>query len=245
MPRQWLLLLLLPAYLWVNVAAQSRYHYLYNSVRLSLADCFVEQNGSVLFCLMVLPVLLLALQWSLKNDLVPAIILRQKSRRAVWLRQIRKIGVWAIVVTVCFEGILGVCGMFFSTSWINWDSQTSVFFIQTQQTLTGVSLAQVAVSTGLCTAVLLFTTMALFVVCWWGFGSSPAAWLTVIAAISAALFIPWAGAIVGLVSLSFHSFLTGDWWLELLGPAALGTVWSIAGLAIATRKEFLHDGFAV
>ncbi len=242
-PRRWLLALLLILYLFLGLISQSHFHWTYSGVRLSLADCLVGQANSILFSLLVVPVTLLWLQWEIKNELLPVAVVRRKSRQAIWMRQVGKTGLWAVTLAVGFGVLTTALGLFFSTAPINWDSQTSAFFVQTQQTLE-IPFGCVAVITVVSVAVHLFVSMALFLLCWWHLRRSAVVWILYLAVTCAGLFLPYAGMLTGRIDLSYSSWLTNAWGPEWVGALIMGAVWTVAGLVLSAGKEFLHNGFS-
>jgi len=99
--------------------------------RLTLADYFVEVSGTLFGGIQLMIVNVFLLLHLFKNDFSILFVLKQKSKKLLWLKEAYKSVLFSLFSTIylllCTYGIGGLL----CTSYINWDRRRSIFFGET------------------------------------------------------------------------------------------------------------------
>jgi len=180
----WLLLVLLaiPAAAgWASAAISVRMRLMVNSLTVtSMADVLVDLR-SVTFGYVLLPLFLLFLQNTLKNDLNAPFVVRCRHRREIWHAQSVKVLFYSLLLAVFFTLWGLVLGVFFGDEPINWDSPFSAYYNATYTVNPDARLWQVVLAVFGSYALALLGAGLLFLLLWWAVDHPVVPWLGILA----------------------------------------------------------------
>ena len=147
----------------------------------SMADVLVNLRANRLpFGYVLVPLFMLFLQNTLKNDFDVAFVLRSRSRQAVWRTQAVKVLCYSLLLALYFT----VCGVLFgrllTPVLINWDSPFGAYYNATYSIDTVTTYWHVLPAFYVSSALTRAGTGLLFMVLWWAVGHPLAPWLAVL-----------------------------------------------------------------
>lgn len=147
----------------------------------SVADVLVDLRVGISFNYVLLPLFVLFLQNTLKNDLNVPFVVRCRQRREIWHAQSVKVLFYSLLLALFFT-LLGVLlGTFFTQVPINWDSPFSVYYNATYSVNTEARLWHVVLAAFGSYALALLGTGLLFLLLWWALDHPVVPWLAILA----------------------------------------------------------------
>lgn len=167
---------------WASTAISARMRLIANPmVTTSVADVLVNLRGGLSFDYMLLPLFVLFLQNTLKNDLNAPFVVRCRHRREIWHAQSVKVLFYSLLLALFFTlwGLL--LGTFFTESPINWDSPFSAYYTTTHSINAEARLWQVLLATFGSHALALLGAGLLFLLLWWAVDHPVVPWLAILA----------------------------------------------------------------
>ncbi|MDD4369590.1 MAG: hypothetical protein PHD56_00700 [Anaerostipes sp.] len=111
----------------------------------SLSDAMLFSMGSYCYGLSLVPFLLIAIVYALKNDFLNSRVLLYPSKRALWVMQEKKIFLISIFYITFFLLVVFSFGVLRHYVWFNWGEAESYYFVKNHDIFYG-DFAQVWVS---------------------------------------------------------------------------------------------------
>lgn len=216
--------------------------YIRSGLSYSMADHFVSNGSATLSIFTIIPAAVILYFYLIKNDFNSSFVIKQVSRKRIWLKQIYKAALFAISMTLYITLATYILGGLLSPEYINWNSKASIFFSANKTILTDVSISKVVISFILTYSikVLVMCSLALLIY-----------WLTNKKFISLIIII--ALGLLEVQSFNINIFYTiininYGLWIKPFGIIS-GIAYGIGlmliliclGILTAKRKEFLNE----
>lgn len=241
----WLLLalLVLPAAAgWASAAISVRMRLMANSLTVtSIADVLVNLRSGT-FGYVLLPLFLLFLQNTLKNDLNAPFVVRSRHRREIWHIQSVKVLFYSLLLAVFFTLWGLVLGVFFGDEPINWDSPFSAYYNAVHTANPDARLWQVLLAAFGSYALALLGAGLLFLLLWWAVDHPVVPWLGILAlqqvesaaAVGNGISVLFARTAIGYENWNGHTILPGF----AVAAVVCLLLYLLGRLLICKRKEF-------
>lgn len=113
-------------------------------IELSIADFFIIIT-SPSSATIIMPVTIIVFFFLIKNDFNFLFVLQEKSRKKIWLKQAYKAVLFSLFSTIYVFIITYFIGGFYSTSYVNWSIENSIFSHETKVVLLDITFLKVAV----------------------------------------------------------------------------------------------------
>ncbi|MEG2935093.1 MAG: hypothetical protein RR844_01235 [Clostridium sp.] len=234
-------IIIIPILLFLNFG-QSIQVYIRSGVSYSMADHFVRSVSGSISSLTIIPALVILFFFLTKNDFNSTFVIKQFSRKRLWLKQVYKAGLFALFMTIYITLISYLLGGLLSPEYINWSSKDSVFFSVNKVIAPDISILKVILTFSITylIKVLVMCILALLIY-----------WLTNKKFISLILIL--ALTLIEAQSFNIDIFYTVininyGLWIKPFGIISgiaygVGLMLILIGLGILTakRKEFLNE----
>ncbi|WP_071396580.1 hypothetical protein [Bacillus tuaregi] len=208
----------------------------------SLADCFVFVTDKFFFALLIVPMSVYLLQYLNKNDFNILFILRQKSRKILWTKHMFRTFIFSSLVTTYFTICTFIIGGFFSTSYINWNSISSIYYLANNKVTDNVSILNVLVMFLIFCILLLTILNMLFQLLQWITNGYLFGWLVILSIGIWDMFQRTYAVMYGKLTIS-HSIWerSGYMNISIMYGIFVGLVIFIIGIVAVKRKDFLNE----
>ncbi|WP_430830402.1 hypothetical protein [Clostridium ihumii] len=115
-----------------------------SNIQLSIAD-FLIAVTSARSATIILPVTIIVFFFIVKNDFNIFFVLQEKNRKKLWFKQIYKIVLFSVFITIYVSICTYFIGALYSTSYINWNKPNSIFNFENKGLLLKVSFLKVII----------------------------------------------------------------------------------------------------
>ncbi len=209
----------------------------------SVADCFVFLLDRFFAAFTLIPLSVFLLFQIFKNDFTVPFLLRQNSKSILWLKQIFKIIVSASLLVAYIALVAFLIASVYSTDYINWGSEQSLYYYINQASNDEAQLWQVIAMFFVMCTLLISIVNILFQFLYWLTNNRVVAWISI-------FFIAvWDNAqgsfFILYGRLSIHQsywYDLGDMASHLFAGLSFIVILSIGGIFIAKKRDFLNEG---
>jgi len=223
-----------------NLSSLSRHYYTHYKIRVSLIDCCISQKNDMAFILMIIPIFLFIIQIASKNDLRTEKVLRRYSRKRIWINQVIKSEIIVFIFSMYYLIISLFAGSLYSSSFINWDSEKSLYFIVNKAT-TNISFTAALTFFFIFCLLSLSGISLLFLILQWFIKNKVLSWVIMTALLCLEIFYPQLSVTVNRASLSYENCFTAEMYVNMLITFILCCLTIIIGLYFSKYKEFIDD----
>lgn len=138
-------IIIIPILLFFNFG-QSIQIYTRYGLEYSMADHFVSNSSATFGIFTIMPASIILFFSLIKNDFNSCIVLKQVSRKSLWLKQVYKAVLFAIFITLYITLATYLLGGLLSPEYINWNSESSIFFSSNKVVAINISILMVYIS---------------------------------------------------------------------------------------------------
>lgn len=238
-------------FLWIIVymiiVASLTFLYLRHSMKVSLlggfkftlADYFVDVSGTLFFGIELMIVNVFLLLHLFKNDFSTMFVLKQKSKKLLWLKEVYKSILFSLFSTIylllCTYGVGGLL----CSSYINWDRRRSIFFGETNMICSDIKFINVVMAFFIISFIRILVITLLTMLIYWITNKSS---IPLIVIITVGIVDYYCPIFYRLISIYYTK------WVNPINMA-IGLIYGIflmisiiyVGMFKADRKEFLNE----
>jgi hypothetical protein len=208
----------------------------------SLADCFVFVTDKFFFSLLIIPLSVYFLLHLLKNDLKLNFIIRQTSKKSIWIKQMYKTFLLSFFLTTYLFICTFIIGGLFSKSYINWNYNNSVYYLANKTTNEYVTMKNVIIMFIIICTLINMLINILFQIIYWLTNSTIIGWIIIFFIGSWDIFQSRFSILYGKLSIN-HIYWRNPFEIKISIIYATGFFLGllIIGLKVAKRKDFLNE----
>lgn len=208
----------------------------------SLADCFVFVTDKFFFALFIIPISVFLLQHLKKNDSNIFVIIRQRSRQLVWIKEVFKTFIFSLCLATYFIICTFIMGSFCSTSFFNWNRSASVYYLANNSVADNISLLNIIVIFFIFCVQILFVMNTLFQLILWITNKYVLGWIVILSIGVWDMFQQTYPVIYGRLTITHSIWERSDLInISILYGILVGLAIFLFGKSIVKRKDFLNE----
>lgn len=209
----------------------------------SVADCLVFQLDRSFVAFTLIPISLVLLAQLFKHDFQVPFLIRQKSKRSLWQKQIFKTVVTSMLLTTYIIIVTLIIGMLYSTTYINWHSDFSLYFRVNEVVAENIAFGHVIALFFIMSVLLCSLINIIFQFVNWLSNNQLPAWITILI-IAGWDLVAIRGQFLIYGRLSIHYKYWYEFW-KLITNISFGVgaiiILVIIGTFIAKKRDFLNE----